>query len=156
YPTPTRYLRDEAGQRYQGAEEKHRHLHAAYSAALRAMREGPDFDPRLPAVLSAHVHVRGAVLHSLFRLSEEDDVVFAETDLPTDFAYVALGHIHKPQWLGGQTHVRYSGSVERLDLGESGDDKCVVLVEVGPEGRRGEPACLPLEGTPLYAVEFHN
>ncbi len=39
-------------------------------------------------------------------------------DLPDDFAYIALGHIHQPQSLGGRTHVRYSGSIERLDLGE--------------------------------------
>lgn len=156
YPTPTRYLRDEAAQRYQGADEKHRHLQTAYSAALRQLRESAAFDPRLPSVLGAHIHVRGAVLHNLFRLSEDDDVVFADTDLPTDFAYVALGHIHKPQWLAGLTHIRYCGSLDRLDLGESADDKLVVLVEVGPEGRRGEPVCLPLDATPIYTLEFHE
>lgn len=156
YPTPTRYLRDEASQRYQGADEKHRRLHEAYAAALRGLREGPDFDPRQPAIVSAHVHVRGAALHTLFRVSEEDDVVFTDADLPTECAYVALGHIHKPQWLAGLTHVRYSGSIERLDLGESADEKMVVLVDIGPEGRRGEPICLPLEATPVYAVEFHT
>ncbi len=156
YPTPPRYLKDEASQRYQSAEEKHRHLQTAYAAALRQLREGPAFDPQLPAVLAAHVHVRGAVLHNLFRLSEEDDVVFTDADLPTDFAYIALGHIHRAQWLAGLTHVRYSGSIERLDLGESRDDKGVVLMEVGPEGRRGEPVCLPLQATPLYAVEFRD
>ena len=32
----------------------------------------------LAAVLSAHVHVRGAVLPNLFRIAEQDDVVFHE------------------------------------------------------------------------------
>jgi DNA repair exonuclease SbcCD nuclease subunit len=52
--------------------------------------------------------------------------------------------------------VRYSGSIERLDLGESGDNKGVVLFEVGPDGRRGEPEVLPLEGTPVYAVDVRS
>lgn len=156
YPTPTRYLRDEAAQRYQGAQEKHVQLQRAYAEALRQLRSNEAYTPALPAVLGAHVHVRGAVLHNLFRLSDEDDVVFTDADLPTDFAYVALGHIHRPQWLGGLPHVRYSGSIERLDLGESHDNKCVVVVDVGPQGLRDEPVCLPLEATQVYAVEFRN
>src|SRR5438094_509202 len=116
-----------------------RHLQEAYPAALARIREHPRFDRALPTVLSAHVHVRGGEVSTLFRISEQEDVVFESDDLPADFAYVALGHIHKPQCIGGHKHVRYSGSIERMDLGESGDNKGVVLFEVGPEGRRGEP-----------------
>jgi hypothetical protein len=50
--------------------------------------------------------------------------------------------------------VRYSGSIERMDLGEQNDDKSVVLVEFGPEGLRGVPLLLPLEATPTYRIEF--
>jgi exonuclease SbcD len=156
YPTPTRYLDREETQRYHSLEEKNRHLQAAYTDALRRIREHPRFDARLPAVLSAHVHVRGGEVATLFRISEQEDVVFESHDLPTDFAYVALGHIHKPQYLGGHTHVRYSGSIERLDLGEASDNKGVLLVEVGPDGRRGEPEWLPLEATPVYEVAVRN
>jgi exonuclease SbcD len=73
-----------------------------------------------------------------------------------EYTYVALGHIHKPQSLGGRPHVRYCGSIERLDLGEKSDDKGVVLFEVGPEGLRGEPAVLPLDATPMYDVEIRS
>ncbi|HEY8504959.1 MAG TPA: exonuclease SbcCD subunit D [Gemmataceae bacterium] len=157
YPTAARYLRDEASQRYTSVEEKNRQLQTAYREALRTMRQHARFDPALPAVLSAHVHVRGAnVSASLFRLSEEDDVIFEGEDLPPEFAYVALGHIHKPQFLGGQAHVRYSGSIERMDLGEKDDGKSVVLVEVGRDGRAGEPVLLPLPATPIYEVSVRN
>jgi exonuclease SbcD len=154
YPTPPRYLADEAAQRYQGLDEKNRHLLAAYTRTLHEIQAGPGFDPLLPSVLGAHVAVRGSELPTLFRLSEEEDVVFAAEDLPSGFAYVALGHIHRPQTVGGQTHVRYCGSVERLDLGESRDDKGVVIVDVGPNGRLDEPYTLPLEATPVYEVEI--
>src|SRR5882724_6374243 len=65
YPTPTRYLDHETMQRYQSLEEKNRHLQTAYSATLRRIQEDARFDPRLPAVLAAHIHVRGATLPNL-------------------------------------------------------------------------------------------
>jgi exonuclease SbcD len=85
-------------------------------------------------------------------MTEQEDVVFDDADLPLAFAYIALGHIHRPQALNGHVHVRYCGSIERLDLGESRDAKGVVLLDVGPEGRRGEPCILPLDATPVYEV----
>jgi exonuclease SbcD len=156
YPTPTRYLDREESQRYHSAEEKNRHLQTAYSAALERIRAHPRFDARRPTVLSAHVHVRGGEVSTLFRISEQEDVVFESEDLPADFAYVALGHIHKAQRVAGHSHVRYSGSIERMDLGEASDNKGVVVFDVGPEGRRGEPEVLPLESTPIYVVDVHD
>lgn len=154
YPTAARYLVDEAAQRYQGLDEKNRHLTKAFTAALHALRDGPGFNPDFPAILSAHIGVRGGELPTLFRLSEDEDVVFDNADLPTGFAYVALGHIHKPQCLNGDPTIRYSGSIERMDLGEKSDDKGVVLFDIGPEGIQGEPWVLPLESTPVYEVNI--
>lgn len=154
YPTPTRYLDREATPRYQSQEERNRHLQSAYAETLRRIQQDPRFDASLPAVLSAHVHVHGSDIGTLFRITEEEDVILSDSDLGSGFAYVALGHIHRAQFIGGRTHVRYSGSIERMDLGEQNDDKGVLLVEVGPEGLRGEPLVLPLESTPVYRIEF--
>ena len=156
YPTPTRYLKDEAAQRYQGLDEKNRHLMAAYTNALNKLQQSEKFDKTLQTVLAAHVHVRGAELPTLFRITEQEDVVFSDADLPTGFAYIALGHIHRAQFLGGQKHVRYSGSIERMDLGEKDDPKGVVLFDLGPEGLLGEPQVLPLEATPIYEITIHS
>jgi exonuclease SbcD len=156
YPTPARYLADAAAQRYANLEEKNRHLMTAYTNSLEKIRGGSAFDPHLTTILSAHIHVRGSALPTLFRLSEEEDVVFSEADLPQDFAYIGLGHIHRAQFLHGQEHIRYSGSIERMDLGESADQKGVVLVDVGPEGRKGDPVVLPLEATPVYVVTIYE
>src|SRR5438105_3747192 len=101
YPTPTRYLRDADTQRYASLEEKNRLLHAAYARHLQALQDGPHFDRALPTVLSAHIHVQGATLPSLFRISEQESIVFTAEDLPAHLAYVALGHIHQPQALRG-------------------------------------------------------
>jgi exonuclease SbcD len=155
YPTPPCYL-EGAAQQYGNLEEKNRALQGAYTARLQQLLQDPQaYDPALPAVLAAHIHLQGGKLPSLFRMSERESIVFSEHDVPAGLAYVALGHIHNPQCpLPGHRHVRYSGSIERLDLGERADDKSVTLVEVGPEGLRGEPAVLPLEATPMYDLDI--
>src|SRR5262249_8855999 len=155
YPTPSKYLDGDA-QRYTSVEEKNRALQQAFAAKLRALQEHPRFDPALPAVLAGHIHVESARLPGRFRINEKHSVLFADADLPGSCAYVALGHIHHAQALGRRAHVRYCGSIERLDLGEQHDEKSVVVVDVGPEGRRGEPVCLPLPATPIYHVDIHN
>ena len=103
--------------------------------------------------------MQSATLPSLFRISEQESIVFTETDLPTDHAYVALGHIHQPQMLSGLAHVRYCGSIERLDLGTGDDDRASVrrwwtLANKG--GLKGEPQWLPLPVTPIYAIDIHD
>jgi DNA repair protein SbcD/Mre11 len=156
YPTPARYLLEHDAQKYQSLDEKNRLLMAAFTAKLHALRLDPRFDPSLPAVLGAHVSVTGSSLDHLFRLSETEDLVLDDTGALADFAYVALGHIHKPQFLGGNTHIRYCGSIERMDLGEKDDDKGVVVFDIGPEGLLGEPRVLPLEATKIYEVTIHS
>lgn len=153
YPTPTRYLKGEAGQKYHSGEEKNRLLVAAFQQTLHDLQQHAAFDKSTPAVLAAHAHVRGAQLGAgLFRINIDDDVLVSDTGLAEQFAYVALGHIHKPQTLGGHAHVRYSGSIERLDLGEQTDSKSVVLFELGPKGLVGEPTLLPLPSSPIYEI----
>ena len=156
YPTPTRYLRDALTQRYGSLEEKNRALQAAYAQKVREFQEHPRFDLAQPTVLSAHVHVQGAQVPSLFRISEQESIVFAEQDLPTNLAYVALGHIHQPHSLMGHEHVRYAGSIERLDLGERFDQKSLALFNLGPEGLVGAIETRPLPATPMYDLEIFS
>jgi exonuclease SbcD len=148
YPTPSRFLTNDVLQKYGNFEEKNRHLQAAFAGRLQDIRADARFDAGLPTVLMAHVNVQGAEVSSLFRISENEDVIFADGTLHANYAYVALGHIHKPQFLGSPT-VRYSGSIEKMDLGEGRDEKGVVLFDIGPEGLQGEPWTLPLPSTPV-------
>jgi DNA repair exonuclease SbcCD nuclease subunit len=156
YPTPARYLREEEVQRYTSVEEKNRHLQTAYARQLQAIQEHAAFQRDIPTVLSAHVHVQGSTLPKLFRINEAESIIFSESDLPTNMAYVALGHVHQHQCLRGLPHVRYSGSIERLDLGEQNDVKGVLLADVGRNGLHGEPRFLPLDAMPIYEVTLQS
>jgi exonuclease SbcD len=151
YPTPARYLRAEEPQRYADIAEKNLRMQEAYARQLRSIMEHPAFERGKPTVLSAHIHVDSAATR-LFRISPEDSIVFADGDLPAEFAYIALGHIHQHQCLRGQPHVCYSGSIERLDAGETDDTKGVVLLDIGRDGLQGEPRFLPIQATPIYDV----
>jgi exonuclease SbcD len=157
YPTPTHYLGGEAGQKYASPDEKNRLLTEAFNKRLADIEADPRFARDVPAVLAAHVHVHGGTVgkHSLFRLTEQEDIVIEGTALAERFAYVALGHIHKPQSLGAD-NIRYSGSIEKMDLGEANDHKGVVVFDVGPAGRVGEIATLPMPSTPVYELAIRD
>jgi len=88
-------------------------------------------DPVIPAIMVAHATIHGARYGSERKVLLGRDLVLtsAAVDLPA-FAYVALGHIHKPQVLGAVTPIVYSGSTERIDFGEEKEDKTFVLVDV--------------------------
>jgi exonuclease SbcD len=156
FPTATVFLSGNQARRYASLSEKNDQLRSSFLQRLAELLAGPSFDRSLPTVLMAHVGVRGADLTNRFRISEELDVVIDESSWPGTFAYVALGHIHKAQVIGGHEHVRYSGSIDRLDLGEAGECKSVVLVDVGPQGELGVPQLRPLDATPIYRVEIHD
>ena len=47
------------------------------------------------------------------------------------FDYVALGHLHVPQRVGGCEHIRYSGSPIAMGFGEARQQKQVLLIQFG-------------------------
>jgi len=53
------------------------------------------------------------------------------SDFPAVFDYVALGHLHRAQMVGGKSQIRYSGSPYMLSFSEVGQDKKVVEIETG-------------------------
>ena len=48
---------------------------------------------------------------------------------PSSIDYLALGHLHVPQTVGGTEHIRYCGSPIPMGYGEATQEKKVVLVE---------------------------
>jgi DNA repair protein SbcD/Mre11 len=150
YPFAGRYELTAA--EYRTKEEENRLLHGRVADWLQGLINRPGFKPQLPTVLAAHLHVRGSEMHSLYHLTEREDIVFDLADLNPNWAYVALGHIHKPQAINGQANVRYCGSLDRLDFGEMHDDHGVLIIEVGKTGLAREPERMPIPATPFHRV----
>jgi exonuclease SbcD len=90
-------------------------------------------DPGLPALLTAHASVQGAVYGGERTVMLGGDLVLPGS-LVRDprLDYVALGHIHKAQDLNENAHppVVYPGSIERVDFGEAADDKFFVIAHL--------------------------
>jgi exonuclease SbcD len=100
--------------------------------------------PRLPALAMGHLFARGASTSESERdiqVGNQADV--SEAAFPPHFAYVALGHIHRPQRVGQEGRIHYSGSPVPLSFSESQDQKRVILLEVSDEGIQHESLPVP-------------
>ena len=87
-----------------------------------------------------------AIGHAFVVASEPPEISESERDLSIGgvqsipvsrfgeaFDYVALGHLHRPQQVGGPT-IRYSGSLLRYSFSESGHGKSFLVIDIGEPG----------------------
>jgi exonuclease SbcD len=107
--------------------------------ALRRLREQD-----LPVLATGHLYAAGGEA----REGAERDVHIGGLGLvgaehfPAAFDYVALGHLHRPQVVGGREHIRYSGSPVPLSFTEADDKQQVLLLDFAGAG--GPPLITPL------------
>ena len=92
---------------------------------------------RLPVVVAAHFYAHGALIqaheHSERLVVGGQDMVEIDT-MGKAYAYVALGHIHRPQAVGNCANVRYAGSPLALSFSERDYKRAVNLVEIDTQG----------------------
>ena len=62
---------------------------------------------------------------------------------PQSLDYLALGHLHVPQKVGGAEHIRYSGSPIPMGYGEIKQDKQVLLVDFEDKKINVTPLLVP-------------
>ncbi len=115
-----------------------------YTAALSAAIEAMGVDPAARNVLAAHQFVTGG------QRSQSEDVSVGGLDnvdasVFDPFDYVALGHLHSPQWVGRET-VRYCGAPLKYSISEADQTKSATVVELG---RKGEVSLRTVPLTPL-------
>lgn len=107
---------------------------------------------RLPVVVAAHFYAHGALIqaheHSERLVVGGQDMVEIDT-MGKAYAYVALGHIHRPQAVGNCANVRYAGSPLALSFSERDYKRAVNLVEIDTQGH---VETISLFYTPLCAL----
>ena len=107
-------------------------IRARYSETAEAMAR---LHPGVPAVALGHLTVLGSRTSD----SERDIHIgglgaVKPACFDPSFAYVALGHLHRPQAVKGDDRVRYAGSPIALSFSEATDKKEVRIVDVRPDG----------------------
>ena len=85
----------------------------------------------LPAIAMGHLYAKGAITSESERDIQVGNQAAVESNIFSPiFDYVALGHIHRPQVIGKNERIRYSGSPIALSFSEKEDSKCVVLIDI--------------------------
>lgn len=98
----------------------------------------------VPTIAMGHLYTVGALTSESERdihvgnQAAVDASVFSKT-----FDYVALGHIHKPQIIGKNEYIRYSGSPIALSFSEKKDDKSMVLLNL-QKNKLEQPVIIPI------------
>jgi DNA repair protein SbcD/Mre11 len=112
----------------------------AYAQGMGDLMEAmaSSFRPDRVNVLMAHLFTDGAMVGGGEREATIGiEYAVSPSRLPGTAAYVALGHVHRPQRVAGApSAARYAGSLLQLDFGEAGHGKSVAIVEA----RAGAPA----------------
>ncbi len=105
-----------------------------YYAQLAEICKGR-YNGSVPVIAMGHLYTHGASTSDSEReiqIGNEAGVSIA--DFPDSFDYLALGHIHRPQVIAKQEHIRYSGSPIALSFSEAKDQKSLVILEVTSSG----------------------
>ena len=143
------FLRDRdlrRGEPGQGAADIQRELaqgiQRRYAEVAEAAR--PWLARGVPVLATGHLTVVGGVASESEREIHigGQGAVGAEC-FPDAFAYVALGHLHRPQRVGHYEHVRYAGSPLELSFSEAGDAKELRVLDFADGGLLSQ-ASLPV------------
>lgn len=133
---PRDVLQSQAGQ---SAEDKQLSLQQAIQkhyldlfALAEAKRD--ELGGELPIIASGHLTTVGASASDSVREIYVGSLEAFPTSAFPPAAYIALGHIHRPQKVGGLEHIRYCGSPIALSFDEAKQQKEVLLVDLDRSG----------------------
>lgn len=108
-------------------------LASLYGAITQA---GAERAGGLPLILTGHLHVAGGAVSELSerRIMVGGEEAQAASLFDARAAYVALGHLHRPQSITADTTVRYAGSPFPLSSAERDYRHSIAVVRVAPGG----------------------
>jgi exonuclease SbcD len=137
---PRDVLQSQAGQ---SAEEKQQSMQAAIQAHYQSVYEAgrarqaaliQELGHVVPLIATGHLTTVGASSNESVREIYVGSLDAFPTAAFPPVDYIALGHIHKPQKVGGLDHIRYCGSPIPLGFDEARQQKEVLLVDLGTAG----------------------
>lgn len=135
-----------------GVDENGNNL--SYNETLRRLIGREEIDPSQRNVIVSHQFYlpSGTDAEAVERMDSEirtvGNIDQVSADILEQFDYAALGHIHKPMKVGSE-FIRYCGTPLACSVSEAGQQKGIIMVELGDKGDR-KTTVLPLE--PLRQV----
>ena len=100
--------------------------------------------PKIPAIAMGHLYTNGASTSESEREIQIGNLAsFHASQFDSYFKYIALGHIHKPQQIGSEQPVYYSGSPIALSFSEQKDEKRILLITIDEELNTVESISVP-------------
>lgn len=127
----------------QSAEQKQQTLQLAIQAYYQAVFAAADARRKaleselghaVPLIATGHLTTVGASASESVREIYVGALEAFPTSAFPPVDYIALGHIHRPQKVGGLAHIRYSGSPIALSFDEATQQKEMLLVDLGEAG----------------------
>jgi exonuclease SbcD len=98
-----------------------------------------------PIIATGHLTVTGTMSSDSEREIHIGGLGSVEPSIfPESFAYVALGHLHRPQSIGKSDRIRYSGSPILLSFSEANHEKEMRLLEITETGISQSAIPIPL------------
>ncbi len=111
------------------------HYLAVYEAACARQKTlETELGRKLPLIATGHLTTVGASTSESVREIYVGALEAFPTSAFPPADYIALGHIHRPQKVGGLEHVRYCGSPIPLSFDEAKQQKEVLLVDLDASG----------------------
>ncbi|WAB92792.1 exonuclease subunit SbcD [Pseudomonas citronellolis] len=135
---PRDLLASQAGQSAQDKQLALQQGIQAHYQALFALAEAKraELGGKLPIVATGHLTTVGASASESVREIYVGSLEAFPTSAFPAADYIALGHIHRPQKVGGLEHIRYCGSPIALSFDEARQAKEVLLVDLDESGLR--------------------
>ena len=130
---PLAYTDPETGRADLQRDDLHSH-EAVVAAQLELVRQRLDEGAR--QVVLAHAFVAGGAESESERALSVGGSGVVSAGIFAGFDYVALGHLHRPQSVGGE-RVRYAGSLLKYSFEEAEHQKSVTVVDLDREGTLG-------------------
>ncbi|MBP5978900.1 MAG: exonuclease SbcCD subunit D [Halomonas sp.] len=118
------YVRSQFGEPVRDFDSAHRYLLTRIGEKRHATR---------PTILMSHCFVDGGSASDSERPLTLGGAESVAWEPMQGFDYVALGHLHGPQYRGGE-HIRYSGSLLKYSFSEARQRKGITLVDMNKEG----------------------
>ena len=155
---PRDVLQSQAGQ---SAEEKQQSMQAAIQGYYQSVAEAgrlrqaalqSELGRVVPLIATGHLTTVGASSNDSVREIYVGSLEAYPSNAFPPSDYIALGHIHKAQKVGGLDHIRYCGSPIPLGFDEARQQKEVLLVDLGADGLSAVTALAVPRFQPLVSV----